>query len=116
MKKIIVVDDQLDAATMARLIGEFGGEAEVEIKTEGDLDEMRGAGTILDVGDHMDLHDHFSMVERVQPEGAGPQVAAGRGRRFRAQWVAGEAQAQVLVETRQQRRAAARAARKGGRP
>jgi len=116
VKRVLVVDGQLDAAATARLIAEHGGEAEVEIMTEDDLEQMRASGTLVDVGNGFDLDDHIGMIERLKPERDAAQPGAGQGRRHRAQRAAGEAVAEVLVETRQQRRAAARAARKGVRP
>jgi hypothetical protein len=109
-KRVVIVHDHLDAATTARLIADLGQDTAVELVVDGcNLDGLDGfKGPLVEIGAGID--PHVDMVLRRKSER--PKVPSGQGRRNRAQRAAAVGVAEVLVETRQQRRAAERAARK----
>lgn len=110
---ILVMGDELPAAARAEILAAMADtDCEVVFTEDPHVGKEIHVGT-PDAGDLLGMP-----IVHVEPYIDRDIIAApeaGYGRRHRAQRAAGEAQAEVLVMTRQQRRAAARQERKGQR-
>jgi hypothetical protein len=109
-KAVLMVGDDMPAAARAEILAALA-DSDCEVV----FTEDAHIGKEIHVG-NPDVDELLRMpiveIERVRADDIAPPDA-GYGRRHRAQRAAGEAQAEVLVMTRQQRRAMERAAQKG---